>query len=123
MSAKVPGYNVDVGSGEPLEVGGWDAIDGLADDHKARDLHDQVEYASMYRQCFASDAGRFVLADLIDQFLKPDIVLATDQNGFGPGIREGQARSVKRILYMIEFANTGGGKPTGAGVVEPEEYK
>ena len=80
-------------------------------------LQEQVDYASMYRRCFSTPAGRFVLKDLTDQFFRQRIVHAEDEPGsLKPGIRQGQADVVTRIFYMIEFANTGGGKPTGSGV-------
>ena len=115
-----PGYEIYVG-GVPIKIGGWREIDGLAEDQKARTLQDQLDTATMYRQCFASDAGRFVLTDLMEQFLKCDIIRTDDAPGsLNPGIRQGQAHIVKRIFYMIEFANTGGGKLTGSGVISEE---
>lgn len=121
MNAKAPGFSVDLGAGEALEVGGWDTIEGLADDNKARAFQEQIDHASLYRQCFSSSAGRYVLNDLIEMFFKQRIVESTDPPGsFAPGIRQGQADVVKRIFHMIEFANTGGGKPTGAGVQQED---
>lgn len=115
-----PSYEIHIG-GEPVELKGWAAIDSLAEDQKARTLKDQLDAASLYRQCFSSDAGRFVLTDLMEQFLKQDIIRADDAPGSPlPGIRQGQAHIVKRIFYMIEFANTGGGKLTGSGVIREE---
>ena len=116
-----PVFQVDPGGGDPLEIKGWAAIDSLGEDQKAHTLEDQLAQASMYRQCFSSDAGRFVLTDLMDMFLKQDIIRADDAPGSpSPGIRQGQASMVKRIFYMIEFANTGGGKLTGSGVISEE---
>ncbi len=115
-----PGFSVDLGTGEDLEVGGWDALEGLAPDQKDREWQAQVDHASMYRQAFSSPAGRYVLDDMIQMFFKQDIVRGEDPPGsLLPGIRQGQAHVVKRIFHMIEFANTGGGKPTGTGA--PEE--
>ena len=116
-----PGLQIDPGGGDPLELEGWPAIDSLGEDQKARTLKDELEQASMYRQCFSTDAGRFVLTDLMELFFKQDIVRYDDPPGsLRPGLRQGQASMVKRIFYMIEFANTGGGKLTGSGV-SPEE--
>ena len=112
-----PGFSVDLGTDEDLEVKGWAALDGVADDQKDREWQAQVDHASMYRQCFSSTAGRYVLNDFIEMFFKQDIVHGEDPPGsLLPGIRQGQAHVVKRIFHMIEFANTGGGKPTGTGV-------
>ncbi len=115
-----PAYEIHIG-GEPVTLSGWDSIESLAEDQKARTMADQLDTASMYRQCFSGDAGRFVLTDLMEQFLKQDIIRADDAPGSpSPGIRQGQALIVKRIFYMIEFANTGGGKLTGSGVISEE---
>lgn len=113
-------FSVDVG-GEEIPVSGWDAIEMNADKQAERTFQQELEHASMYRQCFSSNAGKYVLKDLIEVFFKDDIVKATDAPGsFAPGIRQGQATVVKRIFKMIEFANTGGGKPTGTGVPTEE---
>lgn len=122
MSAKGPGFSVDLGTGEDLEVSGWDALEtDVVEDQKKATFDDQLDQASMYRQCFSTPAGRHVLADFIHMFLMADIVLEGDEAGsLTPGIRQGQANVVKRCLYMIEFANTGGGKPTGTGVQTEE---
>ena len=121
MAAQAAGFSVDLGDDKPLEVSGWAAIDGLADDQMAREWQAQVDHASMYRQCFSSNAGRYVLNDMIEMFFKQDVVLGTDEPGsLLPGIRQGQAHVVKRIFLMIDFANTGGGKPTGTGVKSEE---
>ena len=115
-----PGYEIHVG-GVPIKIGGWREIDGLAEDQKSRTLQDQLDTATMYRQCFSSDAGRYVLNDLINMFFKQRVVQPADQPGSpSAGIRQGQVDVVIRIFRMIEFANTGGGKITGSGVV-PEE--
>ncbi len=122
MSENEPGFRVDLGTGEDLDVSGWDAIDGLVDETQAARSHQaQVDHASLYRQCFSSGPGRYVLEDLINIFFKQDVVVATDEPGsLAPGIRQGQAHVVKRIFHMIEFANTGGGKPTGSGAQSEE---
>ena len=112
-----PAFSVDLGDDKPLAVEGWAAIDNLADEaQKARDFQQQLDHASMYRQLFSTEEGRYVLNDMIECFFKQDIVLAEDPPGsLAPGIRQGQAHVVKRIFFMIDFANTGGGKPTGLG--------
>ncbi len=121
MSAAAgPGFSIDLGGGEPLEVGGWKMIDGQFDNNQDSTLQQQIDHASLYRQCFSSSAGRYVLDDLIDMFFKQDIVEAGDAPGSqAPGIRQGQAHVVKRIFSMIEFANTGGGKPA-SGTISQE---
>lgn len=121
MSTKSPAFRVDMGGGDPLEVGGWAGLDGIAEAELDRDFKTQLDHASLYRQCFSTSAGRYVLADFLELFFKQRIVDGNDPPGsLLPGIRQGQADVVKRILAMIEFANTGGGKQTGAGVVSEE---
>ena len=117
-----PGFGVDPGWRDPLEVKGWDALDSIgAEEQSERQFQDELDHCTMYRQCFSSEPGRYVLTDLINTFFKQRIVQAEDPPGsLRPGIRQGQADVVIRIFRMIEFANTGGGKITGSGVV-PEE--
>lgn len=98
--------------GGDLELGGWQGLEHLFGDQAARQLQEQVEHASMYRQLFSSPAGRYVLNDLVRMFLRQRIV-RPDDTQFAAGIRQGQADIVQRIFAMIEFANTGGGRPTG----------
>ena len=122
MTKNAPAFSVDLGDDDPLAVTGWAEIDGLLDgNQKARTFQGQLDHASMYRQLFSSEAGRYVLNDLIEVFFKQDIVDGNDPPGsLLPGIRQGQAHVVKRIFLMIDFANTGGGKPTGPGVTIEE---
>jgi hypothetical protein len=115
MADRPPGFFAEL-SGDPMEIGSWEGLDNLekvAEESSARTFEQQLEHASLYRQCFSSPAGRYVLRDLIDMFFRQDIVMPNDVNGFAPGIRQGQQHVVNRIFKMIEFANTGGGKPTG----------
>jgi hypothetical protein len=105
------GFTVPL-EGGVLELGGWGSIDGLVEDQRERTLQAQLEHASMYRQVFSSPNGRAVLEDLLQMYLRQRIVRPGDDQ-FAVGIRQGQADVVQRILAMIEFANTGGGRPTG----------
>lgn len=106
-------FSVELGNGQaPLELGGWDAIEGLTSDGKAESFQQQLDHASLYRQAFASTAGRYVLNDLVQTFMRQRIV-RPDDSQFAVGIRQGQADVVARLLHLIEFANTGGGKLTG----------
>lgn len=116
-----PGFKVEMGGGEDLEVSGWDAIEGLAADAGNKEFKEAVDHAGMYRQCFSTVAGRYVLADFMHAFLMCDIVGENDAPGsLIPGVRQGRASLVKHILYMIDFANSGGGRPTGSGVISGE---
>ena len=113
-----PGYKIDVGGGEPIPVEGWDALESTAaEELSTRQFQEELDHSTLYRQCFSSSAGRYVLKDLINTFFKQRIVEGGDLPGsLLPGIRQGQADVVIRIFRMIEFANTGGGKLTGSGV-------
>jgi hypothetical protein len=118
MSSERQGFYSELG-GEPLELGGWDALEHLAEDQKARQFAEQLEHASMYRQAFSTPAGKYVLQDLFTMFARQRVVQPGDDT-HSPGIRQGQADIVHRILAMIEFANTGGGRPTGPGATTEE---
>lgn len=109
-------FQVELGGGQkPLEVEGWAGIDGMYEAAaKQSDKHFQahLELASVYRLAFATPAGRLVLEDLIRMFLMQRIVRPGD-DAHAPGIRQGQQDVVRRILSMVEFANSGGGRQTG----------
>jgi hypothetical protein len=111
MTAPKTGFTVPLEGGDQ-ELGGWASLDHLMEDQRGKVLQEQVEHASMYRQLFSSPAGRYVLNDLMAMFLRQRIV-RPDDTQFAAAIRQGQADVVARILAMIEFANTGGGRPTG----------
>lgn len=115
MSApRLPGFGPEL-AGQVLELTGWDAVDDLfSGADKARTFELQLEHASLYRQCFQTDAGRRVLEDLFELFLRRRIAVPGDPP-LTVGIRQGQADVVMRILAMIDFANRGGGLPTGPG--------
>lgn len=117
--ADAPGFKFDVGDGKPLELGGWDSINGIDDaEQRERQFQEVLDHATMYRQAFSTPAGRYVLQDLMEGYLKQRIV-NPDQTERHDAIRQGNADVVQRILYLIEFANTGGGRPTGQK--QPEE--
>lgn len=105
------------GGGKPLEVEGWAAIDGMyeaAGKQSTEHFEQHLALASIYRQACATGAGRLMLEDLIRMFLMQRIVRPGDDE-HAPGIRQGQQDVVRRMLSMIEFANTGGGRQTGPG--------
>lgn len=95
--------------GLPLE--GWAQIDDAQPDQwQERLLQQQIDQATRYRLTFTSEAGRWVLEDLIREFYMARIV-DPQATQFEAGIRQGQADAVRRILFMIDFANTGAGQP------------
>lgn len=106
-------FHVELGSGlEPIERHGWDMLENPNPGDIAQATQEQLDHASLYRQCFATTAGRYVLEDLVRTFLEARIV-RPDDTSFAAGIRQGQADVPARIIAMIRFANTGGGIPTG----------
>lgn len=111
-------FQVELGGGQkPLEVEGWAALDGMFEAAAAQsDAHfrEHLELASLYRVAFATPAGRQILQDLIRMFFMQRIVRPGDDQ-FTAGIRQGQQDVVRRILSMVEFANSGGGRQTGPG--------
>jgi hypothetical protein len=102
----------DLAEGLDADFGGWQGLEHLMEDQRARQFQAQLEHASLYRQVFSTPNGRAVLEDMRQLFLRQRIVRPGDDQ-FAAGIRQGQADVVQRILAMIEFANTGGGRPTG----------
>lgn len=104
-----------------LLLEGWEAVSGnLAEELEAEQFAQALELASLYRMAFtSSEAGRRVLEDLERTFLMQRVVRPGDDQ-FTVGIRQGQVDVVARILAMVEFANTGGGRPTGPGAAQQE---
>ncbi len=100
----------DIGGGPPLDVSQWDTLElkgADAEELRERQLQAQLDHASFYRQCFTTEAGRFVLAELIELYVKQRIV-DPEQTEVHAAIRQGGHDVVTRILQVIEFANTGG---------------
>ena len=90
-----------------LNTGNWSEIDdfqNLAADQLEKDKARFLEHCSQYRALFASDAGRYVLHDLVQNFLVQRVVVPGDSPA-DSGIRGGQADVVMRILGYIQFAN------------------
>lgn len=113
-----PNYPLSAALGE---MGGWAGIDNLAEEaRKANEAQFQrmLELASWYRQAFETEPGRRVLEDLSAQFLFQRVANPGDTQ-LAVGIRQGQQDVVRRILAMLDFAHTGGGRPTGQA--EPKE--
>lgn len=100
----------DVGGGEPLELEGWESLSPEATKRMQQlQFEEQLNRASLYRQCFTTSVGRMVLQDMISTYLGRAIVVP-DDDAKADGIRQGQANVVGDILSQIEFANTGGGR-------------
>lgn len=102
-------------------LGGWkgldaDAIESLSEQQFA----EQLDHATIFRQVFGTENGQYVLKSLIFKYLRTRIVQPHDDQ-FSVGIRQGHADVVQDILFLIEFANTGGGRPTGTGAGASEE--
>ena len=113
MADDAPTFQFNIGQNEPLRVEGWDAVELLDQDEATkRNFQEELDHCSFYRQCFSSPAGQYVLQDLADGYLKQRIV-RPEQSERHDAVRQGQADVVRRILKMIEFAVTGGGRPTG----------
>lgn len=112
-------FQIELGGGQkPLELEGWAGIDGMfaaAAKQSKEQFEAHLELASTYRQACATGAGRRFLEDLVRMFYMQRIVTPGDDQ-FSCGIRQGQQDVVRRILAMIEFANTGGGRQTGSGI-------
>lgn len=104
------------------KIGGWQGLDldgAAAETMSEEQQQQQLDHATMFRQCFAANAGQYVLEALVLKYLRTRIVEPHDTQ-FAAGIRQGHADVVRDILFLIELANTGGGIPTGPGA-ESEE--
>lgn len=106
--------------GNPLEQAlgeapGWAGIDNLfeiAAKANQQQFEQMLELASHYRQALATEAGRRMLEDLAAQFLFQRVA-TPESTQLAVGIRQGQQDVVRRMLAMVDFANTGGGRVTG----------
>lgn len=111
-----PGFFAHLGNGRQMDLGqGWAGIEGLAEQAQkleAEQFQQLLEVASLYREAFSTGAGAAVLEDLARRFLFQRVVRPGD-DVHAPGIRQGQADVIQRILAMVEFANAGGGRVTG----------
>lgn len=97
------------------QASGWAGIDDIfqaAEATNAEQFAAMLELASSYRQAFTGEAGRRALEDLTDQFLFARVARPGDDL-LSIGIRQGAQDVLRRILAMIDFANTGGGRVTG----------
>jgi len=109
-------FRQELGNGRALELGeGWAAIENLTE--QAQQLQEaqfqqRLDLASAYRETFSTDAGARVLKDLATMFLFQRTHQAADE-GVLPAVRAGQQDVLRRVLAMVEFANTGGGRITG----------
>lgn len=113
MTVKAPGMQFDVGGGEPLKLEGWDGLSSeAAENMQEAQFQTQLDRASLYRIAFTTEAGRQVLQDMISCYLGKRIVDPIENSARADGIRQGHCDVVGEILYLIEFANTGGGRPT-----------
>lgn len=111
-------FQVELGGGQKaLELEGWAALDGMyeaAAKQSEEQFKAHLETASCFRLALATPAGKVMLDYLIRTYYMQRIVKPGDDE-HAPGIRQGQQDVVRVMLAMIEFANSGGGRPTGPG--------
>lgn len=101
----------DVGGGPPLKLEGWEALSTEnAEKFAALQEQERLDRASLFRQCFTTDAGRYVLQDMITTYLGKRVVDEHQNSARADGVRQGRQDVVADILFLIEFANTGGGR-------------
>lgn len=84
----------------------WDQLelDGeFIEQQKAEQEAKAREIASMFHQCFSTDAGKFVL-DRLKSVTLDRPVLSDTSTQFGAGIREGQNSIVRQIVEQMEIA-------------------
>lgn len=79
----------------------WESLNEIIDrsdeEAKARDI------ASAYFNCFNTEAGQWVIEDLVNKFLTKPIVRPGD-DAYAQGVREGRADLVRQLLIQIEYA-------------------
>lgn len=85
---------------------GWEALDLEHPAHQRAEeqrIEKAREIATAFRECFATEAGQYVLRHLMEQtVLRPTVRPESTQ--FGAGIREGQNDLVRQILAQIDLA-------------------
>jgi hypothetical protein len=81
----------------------WESLEEITD--RSKEFEKANEIASMYYQCFNTDAGKYVLQNLAERFLTKPIVRPNEDIA-SMGIREGRADIVRQILNQIEYAKS-----------------
>ena len=79
----------------------WESLNEIID--RTDEQSKATEIATAYYQCFNTEAGQWVLEDLVNKFLTKAIVRPGEDN-FAQGIREGRADLIRQILIQIEYA-------------------
>ena len=89
---------------------GWDALDlAHMDKWDAAQKQQALDVAGHYLSVFTStEQGRWILRDLVSQYLVAERVANPGDDDVTIGIRQGHQDVVRKILAMIEFARTGG---------------
>lgn len=79
----------------------WESLNEIIDrtDEQTR----ASEIATAYYTCFNTDAGQWVIEDLVNKFLTKPIV-RPGEDAYAQGIREGRADLIRQILIQIEYA-------------------
>ncbi len=93
-----------------LAAEGWPGLE-LEDMDQAdtQALQDRLIYCGHYQSVFTgTEQGKFVLADLVQQYLVAERVATPGDDLLAVGIRQGHQDVVHKILRLIEIARTGG---------------
>lgn len=79
----------------------WESLNEIID--RTDEQRQASEIATAYFNCFDSEAGRWVMEDLVNKFLTKPIV-RPGEDAYAQGVREGRADLVRQILIQIEYA-------------------
>lgn len=94
---------------EILNLNTWEALDFDHPAHRelqARERDRALETASLFKEAFGTDAGKRVLAILVEQTLARKVA-NDDSTMIAVGKREGQNDIVRQILQNIQLAEEG----------------
>lgn len=80
---------------------GWESLQEITD--RSKEESQAREIANAYFNCFNTEAGRWVLEDLVNKFLTKPIV-RPGESSEANGVREGRADIVRQILLQVEYA-------------------
>lgn len=81
---------------------GWESLQEIVDHSKEQ--KQATDIATAYFNAFNTEAGKFVLDNMIETFLTKPIV-RSGEDAYAQGIRQGSANVVYQIIQQLEYAN------------------
>lgn len=86
----------------------WESLNEVID--KTDEYKRAGEIASAYLSCFSTDAGSWVLDNMIEAFMTKPIV-RSGEDAYAQGIRQGRADVIMQIIGQIEYAKNPQSEP------------